>query len=214
MLDFCCEFFSVDFWKKKRPYHHTHHRENVGDNIFIGRERRERERETGASFAIQKKGLDDDDDTRPHVPSQYWREERKRERVPIRRTKKKKRFPRFAKWEKDAPITTTSGFCRQSSSIFAQVFSRRPRPGAVSGRRASRALAFARYIKSQSVLRQRQPVSLVLILRAANNNNNTCIRIILLALLLFFYIHNVNLTICKRRQILLCAFVVLSMLFT
>ena len=160
----------MNFWKKKKTnhHHHHHHRENVSDNISIGREekRRERERETRASFAIEKKGLDDDDDT-SHTSPRIGEREKER-KFSNSSHKKKKRFPkRFAKWEKDAHLApATSGFCRRSRrfsrGFFLDVLVREP----FRGRRASRALPFAHCIKSQSVLRQRQPVSLVLILRS------------------------------------------------
>jgi len=187
----------MNFWKKKKTnhHHHHHHRENVSDNISIGREekrreeKRERERLAHRSRS-RKKVSTTTTTTHPTRPLALARE-KKRENFRIRRTKKKKRFPRFAKWEKDAHLApaTTSGFCRRSRrfsrGFFLDVLVREP----FRGRRASRALPFAHCIKSQSVLRQRQPVSLVLILRSpllsfflsfVHTNNNS------LALLLFF----------------------------
>ena len=163
----------MNFWKKKKTnhHHHHHHRENVSDNISIGREekRRERERERLAPRSRSRKKVSTTTTTHPTRPLALARE-KKRENFRIRRTKKKKRFPKRlnAKWEKDAHLApaTTSGFCRRSRrfsrGFFLDVLVREP----FRGRRASRALPFAHCIKSQSVLRQRQPVSLVLILRS------------------------------------------------
>ena len=155
----------MNFWKKKKTnhHHHHHHRENVSDNISIGREeKRERERDSRLVRDREKRSRRRRRHI-PHVPS-HWREERKREKIfEFVAQKKKKRFPkRFAKWEKDAHLApATSGFCRRSRrfsrGFFLDVLVREP----FRGRRASRALPFAHFIKSR-VLRQR-PVSLVLI---------------------------------------------------
>ena len=215
----------MNFWKKKKTnhHHHHHHRENVSDNISIGREeKRERERERLAHRSRSRKKVSTTTTTtHPTRPlALLARREKKRENFRIRRTKKKKRFPRFAKWEKDAHLApaTTSGFCRRSRrfsrGFFLDVLVREP----FRGRRASRALPFAHCIKSQSVLRQRQPVSLVLILRSpllsfflsfVHTNNNS------LALLLFFFVHNVNPHDFANdgADPFLCAFVVLSNAF-
>ena len=221
----------MNFWKKKKTnhHHHHHHRENVSDNISIGREekrREERERERDSRIVRDREKRSRRRRRRhiPHVPSHYWREERKREKIfEFVAQKKKKRFPKRlnAKWEKDAHLApaTTSGFCRRSRrrfsrGFFLDVLVREP----FRGRRASRALPFAHCIKSQSVLRQRQPVSLVLILRSpllsfflsfVHTNNNS------LALLLFFFVHNVNPHDFANdgADPFLCAFFVLSNAF-
>jgi hypothetical protein len=216
----------MNFWKKKKTnhHHHHHHRENVSDNISIGREekRRERERERLAPRSRSRKKVSTTTTTtHPTRPLALARREKKRENFRIRRAqKKKKRFPkRFAKWEKDAHLApATSGFCRRSRrfsrGFFLDVLVREP----FRGRRASRALPFAHCIKSQSVLRQRQPVSLVLILRSpllsfflsfVHTNNNS------LALLLFFFVHNVNPHDFANdgADPFLCAFFVLSNAF-
>ena len=148
----------MNFWKKKKTnhHHHHHHRENVSDNISIGREekRRERERERLAPRSRSRKKVSTTTTTHPTRPLALARE-KKRENFRIRRTKKKKRFPkRFAKWEKDAHLApATSGFCRRSRrfsrGFFLDVLVREP----FRGRRASRALPFAHFIKSR-VLRQ------------------------------------------------------------
>ena len=181
----------MNFWKKKtNHHHHHHHRENVSDNISIGREekrREERERERLAHRSRSRKKVSTTTTTtHPTRPlALLARREKKRENFRIRRAqKKKKRFPKRlnAKWEKDAHLApaTTSGFCRRSRrfsrGFFLDVLVREP----FRGRRASRALPFAHCIKSQSVLRQRQPVSLVLILRSPLLSFFlSCIRIII-----------------------------------
>ena len=181
----------MNFWKKKKTnhHHHHHHRENVSDNISIGREekrREERERERDSRLVRDREKRSRRRRRHiPHVPSHYWREERKREKIfEFVAQKKKKRFPKRlnAKWEKDAHLApaTTSGFCRRSRrfsrGFFLDVLVREP----FRGRRASRALPFAHCIKSQSVLRQRQPVSLVLILMSPLLSFFlSCIRIII-----------------------------------
>ena len=85
----------MNFWKKKKTnhHHHHHHRENVSDNISIGREekRRERERETRASFAIEKKGLDDDDDT-SHTSPRIGEREKERKFSNSSHTQKRRGF--------------------------------------------------------------------------------------------------------------------------
>ena len=201
----------MNFWKKKKTnhHHHHHHRENVSDNISIGREeKRERERERLAPRSRSRKKVSTTTTTHPTRPlALLARREKKRENFRIRRAqKKKKRFPKRlnAKWEKDAHLApaTTSGFCRRSRrrfsrGFFLDVLVREP----FRGRRASRALPFAHCIKSQSVLRQRQPVSLVLILRSpllsfflsfVHTNNNS--------LALYFFCPQCKPTrFCKRR---------------
>ena len=194
----------MNFWKKKKTnhHHHHHHRENVSDNISIGREekRRERERERLAPRSRSRKKVSTTTTTHPTRPLALARE-KKRANFRIRRTKKKKRFPRFAKWEKDAHLAPATSGCRRSRrfsrGFFLDLLVREP----FRGRRASRALPFAHCIKSQSVLRQRQPVSLVLILRSpllsfflsfVHTNNNS--------LALFFFCPQCKPSrFCKRR---------------
>ena len=215
----------MNFWKKKKTnhHHHHHHRENVSDNISIGREeKRERERERDSRLVRDREKRSRRRRRRhiPHVPS-HWREERKREKIfEFVAQKKKKRFPKRlnAKWEKDAHLApaTTSGFCRRSRrrfsrGFFLDVLVREP----FRGRRASRALPFAHCIKSQSVLRQRQPVSLVLILRSPLLSFFlSCIRIII-RWRYFFFVHNVNPHDFANdgADPFLCAFFVLSNAF-
>ena len=211
----------MNFWKKKKTnhHHHHHHRENVSDNISIGREeKRERERERLAHRSRSRKKVSTTTTTtHPTRPLALARREKKRENFRIRRAqKKKKRFPkRFAKWEKDAHLApATSGFCRRSRfsrGFFLDVLVREP----FRGRRASRALPFAHCIKSQSVLRQRQPVSLVLILRSPLLSFFlSCIRIII-RWRYFFFVHNVNPHDFANdgADPFLCAFFVLSNAF-
>ena len=146
----------MNFWKKKKTnhHHHHHHRENVSDNISIGREEREKRREERERLAprsrSRKKVSTTTTTTHPTRPlALLARREKKRENFRIRRAqKKKKRFPKRlnAKWEKDAHLApaTTSGFCRRSRrrfsrGFFLDVLVREP----FRGRRASRALPFA-----------------------------------------------------------------------
>ena len=149
----------MNFWKKKKTnhHHHHHHRENVSDNISIGREEKRREekrREERDSRLVRDREKRSRRRRRrhiPHVPS-HWRE-RKREKIfEFVAQKKKKRFPRFAKWEKDAHLAPATSGCRRSRfsrGFFLDVLVREP----FRGRRASRALPFAHFIKSR-VLRQ------------------------------------------------------------
>ena len=210
----------MNFWKKKKTnhHHHHHHRENVSDNISIGREEKRREekrRERLAPRSRSRKKVSTTTTTHPTRPLALARE-KKRENFRIRRTKKKKRFPRFAKWEKDAHLApaTTSGFCRRSRrrfsrGFFLDVLVREP----FRGRRASRALPFAHFIKSR-VLRQR-PVSLVLIRsRFFLSFFLSCIRIII-RWRYFFFVHNVNPHDFANdgADPFLCAFFVLSNAF-
>ena len=76
--------------EKEEDHHHHHHRENVSENISIGREEK-RERDTRASFAIEKKGLDDDDDDTSHTSPRIIGEKREKERKFSNSSHKKKR---------------------------------------------------------------------------------------------------------------------------
>jgi len=58
--------------EKEEDHHHHHHRENVSENISIGREEK-RERDTRASFAIEK-GLVRPTTTTTHESSKIARE--------------------------------------------------------------------------------------------------------------------------------------------
>ena len=60
---------------EKEDHHHHHHRENVSENISIGREEK-RERDTRASFAIEK-GLVRPTTTTTHESSKIAREREK-----------------------------------------------------------------------------------------------------------------------------------------
>ena len=71
--------------EKEEDHHHHHHRENVSENISIGREEK-RERDTRASFAIEK-GLVRPTTTTTHESSKIARE---RENFRILRTTKKR----------------------------------------------------------------------------------------------------------------------------
>ena len=214
----------MNFWKKKtNHHHHHHHRENVSDNISIGREeKRERERERDSRIVRDREKRSRRRRRHiPHVPSHYWREERKREKIfEFVAQKKKKRFPKRlnAKWEKDAHLApaTTSGFCRRSRrrfsrGFFLDVLVREP----FRGRRASRALPFAHCIKSQSVpsststglsgFNTKEPASFFLSFVHTNNNS----------LALYFFCPQCKPSrFCKRRcRSFLCAFFVLSNAF-
>ena len=74
----------MNFWKKKKTnhHHHHHHRENVSDNISIGREEKRREERERDSRLVRDREKRSRRRRRhiPHVPS-HWREERKREKI-------------------------------------------------------------------------------------------------------------------------------------
>ena len=61
--------------EKEEDHHHHHHRENVSENISIGREEK-RGRDTRASFAIEK-GLVRPTTTTTHESSKIAREREK-----------------------------------------------------------------------------------------------------------------------------------------
>ena len=132
----------MNFWKKKKTnhHHHHHHRENVSDNISIGREekRRERERERLAPRSRSRKKVSTTTTTHPTRPlALLARREKKRENFRIRRTKKKEEVSKALKCEmgeRRAPCSRHHlRVLSSKSSIFARVFSRRPRPRTVSG---------------------------------------------------------------------------------
>ena len=176
---------------------------------FHRKRRRERERERERDSRIvrdREKGLDDDDDTSTRPLALLARREKKERKFSnSSRKKKKKRFPKRPNkmGERRAPCSRhhLRVLSSKSSSIFARVFSRRPRPRTVSGSARVARSSFRSCIKSQSVLRQRQPVSLVLILRSpllsfflsfVHTNNNS--------LALYFFCPQCKPSrFCKRR---------------
>ena len=83
--------------EKEEDHHHHHHRENVSENISIGREEK-RGRDTRASFAIEK-GLVRRTTTTTHESSKIARE---RKFSNSSHNKEERRFPQQnAKWCKD-----------------------------------------------------------------------------------------------------------------
>ena len=74
----------MNFWKKKKTnhHHHHHHRENVSDNISIGREekRRERERERLAPRSRSRKKVSTTTTTTTH-PTRPLALAREREKI-------------------------------------------------------------------------------------------------------------------------------------
>jgi hypothetical protein len=62
--------------EKEEDHHHHHHRENVSENISIGREEK-RERDTRASFAIEKGLVRPTTTTTTHESSKIAREREK-----------------------------------------------------------------------------------------------------------------------------------------
>ena len=182
----------MNFWKKKKTnhHHHHHHRENVSDNISIGREgKRERERDSRLVRDREKRSRRRRRHI-PHVPS-HWRE-RKREKIFEFVAQKKRRGFRARNGRKTRTLLPPPppGFVVEVVDFRAGFFSTSSSENRF-GVGARRALFLSLILLNRVFFVNVR--SLVLIIGAASfflsfvhTNNNS------LALLLFFCVHNVN----------------------